>query len=261
MVGIGRAVLGCAVAVAFFSACSERQPPGPARPGEEPRQILYDYKTTESDSGFVRYVLRGKVARFYDAGVVRAEGFEVDFYERGQKVSALRAEQGFLDGDGRLRALGHVVVTSTEGAVLTTDELYWDRQKGKIRADGDFRIVDTGEPLTGRGLTTDPALTLVAEGANGRRREHDVADLAKPHEQDAHHTGICVIGELDNLVIDRRGRRSKLTPRAAASGVISVNRSIASLPITRLLVYPTTQFHGSIVASSMSITGMSSLIG
>jgi hypothetical protein len=44
--------------------------------------------------------------------------------------------------------------------VLTTDELYWDRGNEKIRADGPFRIVDRGEPLSGVGLTTDPDLTL-----------------------------------------------------------------------------------------------------
>jgi LPS export ABC transporter protein LptC len=104
--------------------------------------------------------LRAHVARFYAGDVTRAEDVQVDFYERGRKVSVLRARNGFVDGDGRLRAQGDVVVTSTEGAVLTTDELYWDRDNGKIRAEGPFRIVEKGEPLSGVGLTTDPDLSL-----------------------------------------------------------------------------------------------------
>lgn len=148
------------VAVLLVSGCSRNEPPGPARPGDQPLQITQGFTTTESDSGVVRYVLRARVARFYSGDVTRAEDVQVDFYERGQRVSVLRAAAGFVDGDGRLRARGNVVVTSTEGAVLTTDELYWDRNKGKIRAEGPFRIVDKGEPLSGIGLTTDPDLTL-----------------------------------------------------------------------------------------------------
>jgi len=144
-----------------MAACSRNQPPGPAHDGDQPQQITHGFTTTESDSGIVRYVLRAKVARFYSGDVTRADDVEVEFYERGQKVSLLRSKQGFVDGDGRLRAVGNVVVTSTEGAVLTTEELYWDRSKGKIRADGAFKIVEKGEPLTGTGLTTDPDLTLI----------------------------------------------------------------------------------------------------
>lgn len=153
----GRTAVAAAIVA---SGCSRTEPPGPARPGDEPLQITQAFTTTESDSGVVRYVLRARVARFYAGDITRAEDVQVDFFERGQKVSVLRAAEGFVDGDGRLRARGSVVVTSTEGAVLTTDELYWDRVKNKIRADGAFRIVDRGEPLSGTGLTTDPDLSL-----------------------------------------------------------------------------------------------------
>lgn len=148
------------VASMLLAGCSRNEPPGPARPGDQPLQVTQGFTTTESDSGVVRYVLRARVARFYAGDITRAEDVQVDFYERGRKVSMLRARAGFVDEDGRLRAQGDVVVTSTEGAVLTTDELYWDRKKGKIRADGPFRIVEKGEPLRGVGLTTDPNLTL-----------------------------------------------------------------------------------------------------
>src|SRR5262249_45584235 len=99
-------------------------------------------------------------ARAYRDDVTRADTVQVDFYDHGQKVSVLRALQGFVEHDGRLRVQGDVVVTSTEGTVLSTQELYWDRTKGKIRAAGDLRLVNKGEPLTGTGLTTDPNLSI-----------------------------------------------------------------------------------------------------
>jgi LPS export ABC transporter protein LptC len=142
-------------------ACSREQPPGPADSDEHPLQITRNFTTTESDSGVVRYVLRARTARFYADDVTRLENLEVDFYDEGRKASVLRSQQGFRDSDGRLRARGDVVVTAVEGGVLETDELYWDRERGKIRTDGAFRITEKGDVLTGIGLTTTPNLDLV----------------------------------------------------------------------------------------------------
>jgi LPS export ABC transporter protein LptC len=142
-------------------ACSRDQPPGPARSGEQPLQITRNFTTTESDSGVVRYVVRARIARFYANDVTRAEDVTVDFYDQGQKVSVLNSKEGFLDDDGRLRAKGQVVVRAVEGGILETDELYWDREAGKIRTDGPFRITEKGDVLSGVGLTTTPNLDLI----------------------------------------------------------------------------------------------------
>jgi LPS export ABC transporter protein LptC len=164
------------VAACLFclAGCSREQPPGPARNDEEPQQITRGFTTTETDSGVVRYVVRARVARFYSGDITRAEDVQVDFYDRGQKVSVLRAREGTIDGDGRLRADGNVVVTSTEGGVLETDTLYWDRKRQKIRTDGPFKITDKGDVLTGVGLTTGPNLDLIEVDKNvqGTMNEH-----------------------------------------------------------------------------------------
>jgi LPS export ABC transporter protein LptC len=158
----------------FFAACSREQPPGPARNDEEPQQITRGFTTTETDSGVVRYVVRARVARFYSGDITRAEDVQVDFYDRGQKVSVLRSREGTIDSDGRLRADGNVVVTSTEGGVLETDTLYWDRKRRKIRTDGPFKITDKGDVLTGVGLTTGPDLDLIEvdKDVQGTLKEH-----------------------------------------------------------------------------------------
>jgi LPS export ABC transporter protein LptC len=167
---VGRGFAGCVcciLVVVPFLACSRSKPPGAAVPSDRPTQITRHFTTAVTDSGGgVRYKLRAEVARAYKDEVTRADSVQVDFYDHGQKVSVLRALQGFVDHDGRLRVQGDVVVTSTEGTVLSTQELYWDRAKGKIRADGDFRLVDKGEPLTGTGLTTDPNLSIFDVDSN-----------------------------------------------------------------------------------------------
>jgi LPS export ABC transporter protein LptC len=147
--------------VALLAACSREQPPGPAKSGEQPLQITRNFTTTESDSGVVRYVVRAQIARSYAGDITRAEDVQVDFYDHGSKVSVLRSKEGYLDGDGRLRAKGDVVVTAVEGGVLETDELYWDRKLGKIRTDGPFKITEKGDVFSGVGLTTTPNLDLI----------------------------------------------------------------------------------------------------
>jgi len=163
-----------ALAVCLLGACSREQPPGPARSDEEPQQISRGFTTTETDSGIVRYVVKARIARFYSGDITRAEDIQVDFYDRGQKVSVLRAREGTIDGEGRLRADGHVVVTSVEGGVLETETLYWDRQRRKIRTDGAFKITDKGDVLTGVGLTTGPNLDLIEvdKDVQGTMSEH-----------------------------------------------------------------------------------------
>jgi LPS export ABC transporter protein LptC len=150
-----------AVCLVLSPACSREQPPGPTRDNEEPQQITRGFTTTETDSGIVRYVVKARVARFYSGDITRAEDVQVDFYDRGQKVSVLRAREGTIDGQGRLRADGNVVVTAVEGGVLETETLYWDRGQRKIRTDGAFKITDKGDVLTGVGLTTGPNLDLI----------------------------------------------------------------------------------------------------
>jgi LPS export ABC transporter protein LptC len=143
------------------AACSRERPPGPVHTDDEPRQITRDFTTTESDSGVVEYVLRARVAKMYGGGVTRAEGLEVDFYERARKVSTLTAREGYVDDDGRLRAEGDVVVVSAEGYVLRSPSLWWDRKRNKIRTDDAFTVTKTGESFRGLGLTTGPNLDLI----------------------------------------------------------------------------------------------------
>jgi lipopolysaccharide export system protein LptC len=156
-----RVVITLGLIVFLVTSCTQDQPPGPAGSNDEPLQITRNFTTTESDSGVVRYVVRARIARMYADDVTRAEDVEVDFYDEGRKVSVLHSREGFLDADGRLRARGDVVVTAVEGGVLETQELYWDRQAGKIRTDDAFKITEKGDVLTGVGLTSTPNLDLI----------------------------------------------------------------------------------------------------
>lgn len=153
---------GLAVAVATGAGCSHQDAPATAGSGETPTQILRDFRTTESDSGKVRYVMNAQVARVYSDDVTRAEAIRVEFYDQGKQVSVLTAREGVIQGQ-RMTAMGDVLVVTTDGTRLQTESLYWDHQLGKIRSEEFVRITRKGDPevLTGRGLTSDPDLEFI----------------------------------------------------------------------------------------------------
>ena len=123
--------------------------------------MIRDFSTTESDSGQVRYVFKAAVARIYAHDVTRAEDVQVDFYDRGQKVSVLTAKRGYLDDSGRMTAEGSARVVTTEGAVLEADKIYWDVDKQKIRSDDAVKVTKRGEVLRGIGMSADQHLDLI----------------------------------------------------------------------------------------------------
>ena len=153
------------VALCAAAGCAREDAPSTVSSGEAPTQILRDFKTTESDSGRVRYVMRAQIARVYANNVTRAEVVHVEFYNAGKQVSVLTAREGVLEG-GRMTAIGDVVVTSTDGTRLQTESLFWDQTLQKIRSEEFVRITRQGdaEVLTGRGLTSDPDLEFIDIG-------------------------------------------------------------------------------------------------
>ncbi len=91
-----------------------------------------------------------------------AERVVIDFFEDEEHVSRLTAKQGVLNqATDDLEARGDVRVASDDGALLTTEILFWDHQKAKIHTD-EYVVITRGEDvLSGFGLEADPGLDRV----------------------------------------------------------------------------------------------------
>jgi LPS export ABC transporter protein LptC len=113
--------------------------------------------------GDTEWVLEADTASvFRERKTVVAERMEIDFFDGPRHVSRLTADQGVLNqATDDLEARGHVRVISDEGAVLTTEVLFWDHQRAKIHTEEYVEITQGSDVLAGYGLEADPGLDRV----------------------------------------------------------------------------------------------------
>ncbi len=119
------------------------------KPGKSPDQVLWDFTTTESDSGRLQWILEAEQAFFYQkAKKVEAVGLEVDMYgDSGLLSSSLTADSGSMDRkSGDMTARGNVHVVSRDDYELWTNVLHWDRERELFHTEA-FVEVRHGENL------------------------------------------------------------------------------------------------------------------
>ena len=124
---------GALVALAALLGCSEQAPtPSVEAAGQGPDQILWDFTTTESDSGRLSWIFRAEQALVFQATKrIESRGIRVDMYgDGGELNSTLTADSGRIDQrTGAMTAIGSVHVVSAENYDLRTEVLHWDRER------------------------------------------------------------------------------------------------------------------------------------
>jgi LPS export ABC transporter protein LptC len=142
--------LGPVLLVLLAGACSkEAVPPELEEPGEAPDQIIWDFTTTESDSGRLIWVLKAQQARVFNTRKeVEATAIRVDMYgEQRTVTSTLTADSGVIDQrTGAMTVSGRVHVRSHEGYELFTSVLHWDKRREIFRTEA-FVEVHHGDNL------------------------------------------------------------------------------------------------------------------
>jgi len=116
-------LLGCA---------EESAGPRLERPGKVPDQVIWDFTTTESDSGQLVWIFRADQALvFQKSKRIESVGVQVEMYgEDGVLGSTLIADSGLIDRrSGAMTATGNVHVVSRENYELETEILHWDRDR------------------------------------------------------------------------------------------------------------------------------------
>lgn len=150
------------LAAALAAGCGrERDVRSGTSPRELPDQEVSDFVVSETDAGAVEWKLYARRASMFNAkALVLAQGVRVDFYdETGARSSTLTADEGELHQVRRdMVARGHVVLQTTEGTRMSTEELRFDNREQKIRSDVFVRFERAGNVLTGVGFESDPNL-------------------------------------------------------------------------------------------------------
>ncbi|MCP4546135.1 MAG: LPS export ABC transporter periplasmic protein LptC [bacterium] len=126
-----------------------------------PDQVLWDFTTTDSDSGQLVWILRAKQAFIFNKKKkVEALQIVVDMFG-GQRVrnSTLEADSAIIDRrNGNMTAIGHVLVVSSEGYELRTSELHWDRDRDLFHTDAFVEVMHGNNIYTGYDMECDQNL-------------------------------------------------------------------------------------------------------
>ena len=90
--------------------------------------------------------------------MVFSKGLEVSFYnDSGSVKSVLKAENAEIDEINSIMiASDNVILTSSEGKQMETEELIWDEKKNKIYTDKKVIITTGKEVIEGQGFESNP---------------------------------------------------------------------------------------------------------
>jgi LPS export ABC transporter protein LptC len=139
---------------------ASRAVPGPAS-GDLPDQEVSDFVVTETDAGHPQWTLYARSAAIYNPrNTIVARGVRIDFFdEKGERTSTLTAREGEMNQMRRdMVARGNVVLQTTEGTRMSTEELHFLNQQQRIVSDAFVRVERRGDVLTGYGFESDPNL-------------------------------------------------------------------------------------------------------
>jgi LPS export ABC transporter protein LptC len=126
-----------------------------------PDQEVTDFVLTETDAGRAEWTLYARWAATYTAkNLVVARDIRVDFFdEKGARSSELTAREGEIQQLTRdMTARGHVVLTTSEGTRMTTEELHFGNQQQLITSERLVRVEREGDALEGVGFSGDTDL-------------------------------------------------------------------------------------------------------
>jgi LPS export ABC transporter protein LptC len=129
--------------------------------GELPDQEVSDFEASETDQGVVQWKMYARSAATYRArNTVVARGLRIDFFgDDGQRSSTLTAHEGEMNDLTRdMVARGAVVIQTTEGTRMTTDQLRFLNKQQRIQTESFVRVDRRGDVLTGWGFESDPEL-------------------------------------------------------------------------------------------------------
>lgn len=150
--------------VVLAAGCGRQTEVGPPQTtGALPDQEVSDFVLTETDEGALQWKLYARYAATYNArNVVQVRGVRVDFFdEKSARSSELTAREGELQLQTHdMTARGNVVLQTTEGTRMSTEELHFLNKDQKIVSpvSQQVRVERHGDVLTGFGFESDPEL-------------------------------------------------------------------------------------------------------
>jgi LPS export ABC transporter protein LptC len=179
---MGRALILALLSLCTLAACqrSEDAEQVPSESTGLEREIR-GFSLTETVEGTRLWELHADYAyRLPRNSRIRLERIELLFFdEEGEVDSRLTSYKGFVDEDtGEMTALEDVVLVSTRGDTLTTEELTYVKDQDLIRGPDYVRLAKPDRVLTGFGFQSKPDLSDYKVERDVRITIHDGSENA-----------------------------------------------------------------------------------
>ena len=131
------------------------------RDKQQPIEQIKGAELLHTENGKVKVkLLASRIERFQDIqpALIFSDHLEVYFYnDSSQLKSTLIADYASIDEEKKIMlAQNNVILISSDGKKLETDELVWDENKNKIYTDKKVKITTGKEVVYGEGFTSTP---------------------------------------------------------------------------------------------------------
>jgi LPS export ABC transporter protein LptC len=144
-----------------LGACEKKSPEvvaSAAAQAMKADQVMFGVQQYLTTDGVRRGVLNADTAYVYeDSARVDLRKVHVNMYnETGKQAADLTSKTGTLDTRTQaMIARGSVVLNTSDGRRITTEELHYDPNAHKVWSTVSTTMVENGSPLTGDGFTAD----------------------------------------------------------------------------------------------------------
>ena len=147
-------------------------------------QILFGVSTLLAPEGVRRNRLEADTAFVYNAtGIYELLAVSLTFYDKnGVETSILTADSGsYRIHTGQMEARGNVEVHTTDGKVLRTSVLQYDRGRDELYTEQPFTYDTARETIEGNGFQADPRFSnVVTDSPRGGQRGDSPGTMALP---------------------------------------------------------------------------------
>lgn len=145
----------------FLSAGSSLVNQAPAAPAPESDQQISEFSLSGyGEKGRKAWDLAGKTADIFDS-VIKLKDVTGNLYGEDEDIK-LTADNGDFDKtEGKVHLEKNVVITTSSGAVLTTEAMDWDRKRQVVSTDEMVNIVRDNMVTNGTGAVGKPNLSRV----------------------------------------------------------------------------------------------------
>jgi LPS export ABC transporter protein LptC len=146
--------------LALGSACrDEGRPVATINPADSADQVLLGMSHYVTQDGVQRARVRADTAYFYSpTQTASLRQVHITFFDAaGAETSTLTSHSGLYHWrTGDMEADGNVVVVTTDGRTLRTDQLRYSQARNEVTSDQPFVFDGPSRHVEGEGFTSDP---------------------------------------------------------------------------------------------------------